>query len=588
MLRRLAAPLRVWRRLAGFVERDRWLLVAIGATSVVRGFGEAALLYLLVQAATAIASGTSASVDVAWIHLDEVGTTAMLQVGFALLVLLAAVAGANAVSVAAITSRTLNRTRRLLVDGFLDAAWAVQSREPEGRLQQVLHDHVLRVGVATLQVCTGLGSALTFLAYMASAVAVDPAVALVVLVGVTAVGGVLVPLNRASRRVAQQNLDLSVRYGTEVAQAVRLARELRVFGVEEQAKHRLAERADAAERAMFTARFLARVGPSVYQYSALALVLVGLALVDGSGAADAGALGAIVLLLVRALTYGQQLSAASQQIAEQGPFIEAVRELQTRYAGEAVARGGEDASPRPELRLDGVGFEYEPGQPVLHDVSFTVAPGEALGIVGPSGSGKSTLLQVLLRLREPSIGRFLVDGEDAVTIGRHTWHSIVSFVPQDNVLLAGTVSENIRFLRAGIDDDAVVDAAKAAQLHDEVLALPDGYDTVIGAGATDLSGGQRQRLGLARALVGRPSVLVLDEPTSALDLRSERLIQRTLEHLHGSLTVIVVAHRISTLSICDRILVLEGGRVAAVGTAEEVLETSAFFRDATRLSQLRS
>jgi len=211
MLRRLAAPLRVWRRLAGFVERDRWLLVAIGATSVVRGFGEAALLYLLVQAATAIASGTSASVDVAWIHLDEVGTTAMLQVGFALLVLLAAVAGANAVSVAAITSRTLNRTRRLLVDGFLDAAWAVQSREPEGRLQQVLHDHVLRVGVATLQVCTGLGSALTFLAYMASAVAVDPAVALgddVVLEGdgvVSAEQAVYDPQDAASPQLFAQN-----------------------------------------------------------------------------------------------------------------------------------------------------------------------------------------------------------------------------------------------------------------------------------------------------------------------------------------------------------------------------------------------
>jgi ABC-type multidrug transport system fused ATPase/permease subunit len=210
-----------------------------------------------------------------------------------------------------------------------------------------------------------------------------------------------------------------------------------------------------------------------------------------------------------------------------------------------------------------------------------------VGIVGPSGGGKSTLVQVLLGLRSPQRGDYLVNGRPAADHDLATWFGQFVLVPQDNRLLRGTIADNIRFHRPHLDDDAVEQAARAAHLHDDVVALPEGYRTPVGAGATDLSGGQRQRLGLARALAGRPSVLVLDEPTSALDMRSEALVQETLEDLRGRLTMFIVAHRVTTLGRCDRIMVLRGGAIEDFDAPDELLRSNDFFREVHRLSALR-
>jgi ABC-type multidrug transport system fused ATPase/permease subunit len=225
---------------------------------------------------------------------------------------------------------------------------------------------------------------------------------------------------------------------------------------------------------------------------------------------------------------------------------------------------------------------------VLRDISFEVKQGESIGIVGPSGAGKSTLVQLLLRLRQPDGGSYLVGGVNAQAIDLASWCRHFVFVPQDNRLLFGTVADNIAFYRRGIGRSDIEEAARRAQLHDDVQQWPDGYDTMIGQGAQDLSGGQTQRLGLARALLGRPSVLVLDEPTSALDLHSERLVQRTLEDLHGEVTMFIVAHRMSTLSICDRVLVLRDGEVEAFGAASELRRTEGFYRETMQLLRASS
>jgi ABC-type multidrug transport system fused ATPase/permease subunit len=208
-----------------------------------------------------------------------------------------------------------------------------------------------------------------------------------------------------------------------------------------------------------------------------------------------------------------------------------------------------------------------------------------IGIVGPSGSGKSTLIQVLLRLRSPDSGRYTVNGLPTSDLDLTSWYHQVALVPQDNFLFQGTVLENIRFYRRDLSEDDVVRAARMAHLHEDVLAFPDGYDTVVGPGMMDLSGGQKQRLGLARALAGRPSVLVLDEPTSALDMRSEALVQQTLHELKGSLTCFIVAHRLTTLSACDVVMVIEDGLISAMGPSGAVELSSEFFSEAVQLSR---
>jgi ATP-binding cassette subfamily B protein len=180
-------------------------------------------------------------------------------------------------------------------------------------------------------------------------------------------------------------------------------------------------------------------------------------------------------------------------------------------------------------------------------------------VVGPSGEGKSTLCAILLGLRQPTRGTITTGGVAIGDIAPATWGHIAAYVPQDCKLLTATVTDNIRFFRDQYGDAEVEEAARAAHIHDEILKLPDGYDTVIGTGVRGLSGGQRQRLVIARALIGKPQLLVLDEPSSALDQRSESLIALTLAELKGSTTMVLVTHRPATLDICDHVWRLESG-----------------------------
>ena len=232
-------------------------------------------------------------------------------------------------------------------------------------------------------------------------------------------------------------------------------------------------------------------------------------------------------------------------------------------------------------------FEYLPGQPALREITFAVKPGEIIGIVGPSGSGKSTLIQLLLRLREPTSGRILVNGRDVREFDLDEWYQHVSFVPQDVHLFADTVAENIRFFREGVEDARIEHAARLANLHDEIAAWPLGYDTPVGERGSSISGGQRQRLCIARALVTEPDILVLDEPTSSLDVKSESLVRATVAGLAPRTTVFVIAHRLSTLSICDRIMVIRDGILQGFDEPAKLEATDSFYREALILSAIR-
>ena len=193
----------------------------------------------------------------------------------------------------------------------------------------------------------------------------------------------------------------------------------------------------------------------------------------------------------------------------------------------------------------------------------------------------------MLRLRQPTSGAVLADGVDARDISLDAWSRQFSFVPQDPALFSGSVAENIRFFRADVDDTAIEQASRLAHLHDDVVSWPNGYETQVGGRGHQLSGGQRQRLCIARALVGRPSIVVLDEPTSALDVKSESLVRETLAALAPECTVIVIAHRLSTLNICDRIMVVLNGALQGFDTSTTLETTNPFYREALELSGMR-
>jgi ATP-binding cassette subfamily C protein len=232
------------------------------------------------------------------------------------------------------------------------------------------------------------------------------------------------------------------------------------------------------------------------------------------------------------------------------------------------------------LALERVSYAYAgESDAVLVDVSLTIARGESIGLVGPSGSGKSTLVDLLLGLLEPTAGRITVDGRDvASTLG--SWQRQIGYVPQEPFILDDTIRRNVAFGIADreIDDRRVTTALKLAQLADFVTTLPRGLDTMLGERGTRLSGGQRQRVAVARALYHEPDVLVFDEATSALDSATERELIDALEALRGVKTLIVVAHRLSTVRRCDRLALLRDGRLAAVGSYDELIERDPAFR----------
>jgi ABC-type multidrug transport system fused ATPase/permease subunit len=226
---------------------------------------------------------------------------------------------------------------------------------------------------------------------------------------------------------------------------------------------------------------------------------------------------------------------------------------------------------RARVRLRGVSFAFVPGVPVLDDVSLDVEPGESIGLVGPSGAGKSTLVDVVLGLLAPDEGDVLVDEWPLASV-RRQWQRMIGYVPQSIVLFDDSVRANIALGSAPdeIDEEHLAHVLTLAQLDQVVRSLPNGLDQVIGEGGVQLSGGQRQRLGVARALYGDPRVLVFDEATSALDQETEFKLTEVLDSLRGRMTTITIAHRLSTVRRCDRLVYLDRGRIVAEGTFEQL------------------
>ena len=222
--------------------------------------------------------------------------------------------------------------------------------------------------------------------------------------------------------------------------------------------------------------------------------------------------------------------------------------------------------------LENVHFGYDAARPILKGVSLKVGAGETVAIVGPSGSGKSTIGRLLFRFYDVSEGRLSIDGQDVRDVTQESLHGVIGVVPQDTVLFNDTIRYNIAYGRDGASEDEIVAAAKAAQIHDFIAALPNGYDTAVGERGLKLSGGEKQRVGIARTLLKDPPVLLLDEATSALDTETEREIQSALRKAAEGRTVITIAHRLSTISDADLIVVLEDGEVAEQGTHDALMK----------------
>ena len=240
-----------------------------------------------------------------------------------------------------------------------------------------------------------------------------------------------------------------------------------------------------------------------------------------------------------------------------------------------------DVTDKPDAKLlaradgritfENVNFSYDERQEVLHDIDLNIAPGEIIALVGPSGAGKSTLFNLIPRFYDPTSGIVKLDGHDLRDLTQASLRAQIGIVPQEILLFSGSIRENIRYGRLDASEDEIIAAAQAANAHDFIMSLPDGYDTIVGERGVRLSGGQRQRVSIARAILKDPRILLLDEATSSLDSESEHLVQEALARLMQSRTTVIIAHRLSTIRIAHRIAVLDEGRIVELDTHDELM-----------------
>jgi len=331
-----------------------------------------------------------------------------------------------------------------------------------------------------------------------------------------------------------------------------------------------------------TRRLSAMLSPIV---SLVIAVCTGLVLWRGAllilaGTMTAGALTVFLAYLARFFQPVRALSQMTNTLAQVSVGFQRVTAVCD--ADVVIPERPAPVEPPPfkgEITFENVSFNYDADVPVLRDVSFTIGPGQMVGIVGPTGSGKSTLVSLIPRFRDLAGGRITIDGVDISDYTLHGLRTQIGFVLQNTVLLRGTIRDNIAFGRPDATDDEIIAAAKLANADEFINRMHDGYASLVGDRGSTLSGGQRQRIGIARALIRDNPILILDEPTAALDAESEHLVIEALERLMAGRTVVTIAHRLSTLRDAHKIIVIKDGMVVEDGTQAELLELDGVYAE---------
>ena len=579
------AQVSLMRRLYTAYRRQLRGVVLLAALSVIAGILEVVGITLLVLLGKLTAEGKQAYVGtLGWFDAPVIvplGTLVLVGIASVVLRVLIQVWGSW------IDARTaadyLAEQRNRLFALFIESSWESKADTRAADLQNMLTRNVEHAVNLLLSLSSGIAALGNVAVLLVSAMLLSPLFALGIFGVAVLLFLVLRPLTKWAKRAARADVNENSSYAREVTQSVTVAREIEVFNVGEQVKRevaRVVEQTRVKSRlALLTQKLL---GP-LYQNFVMLMAFGAMATVAVSGVAHVEVLGIIVLIMLRMASYTQGLQSVYHHVVGKAVFLEELGEAEQKHRRGAYIVGTRTVEQIETVRLDDVHFAYKAEAPVFDGLTLEIRHGESIGVVGPSGAGKSTLIKLLLGLHTPQQGAILINGVPLRELARDNWYRRVAYVPQEPHLLGADARANIRFFRPDLSDAAVEAAARAAHIHDTLAALPQGYATDLGDQGGELSGGQRQRVSIARALGGTPDLLILDEPTSALDALSEEAIQATLKELHGRVTTLIIAHRLSMLEHCDRVLVMKDGRIEAFDTPEKLAATSNFYQQSRAL-----
>ena len=390
-------------------------------------------------------------------------------------------------------------------------------------------------------------------------------------------------VKEATRNVRKRQSDIVA----VVQQGLGSVRVVKAFGRQDLETERMVQASRATVDAALKARRIKSLLSPVV--SVVVALCVGIVLWRGTslivaGSLTAGALTVFLAYLNKFFKPVQDLASMTNTIAQTSVGLERIRKILD--ADDIIHEAPDAVDPgrlRGEITFEHVAFGYGEEPQVLRDVNFTIRQGQVVGIVGPTGGGKSTVVSLIPRFYDATGGRVLIDGRDIRGFGLTSLRREIGFVLQETVLFHGTVRENIAYGRPNATDEEIFEAARLANADEFIARMPHGYDTMVGDRGDTLSGGQRQRIGIARALIRNTPIMILDEPTAALDTESERLVIEGLTRLMKGRTVIMIAHRLSTLRDADKIIVLKDGVVAEEGTNDELLARNGVYAELHRI-----
>jgi len=551
------------------MARPRSSIARLAALAFLSGLADAVLVILVVRMAL-----EAADVNVNPVRIPVLGSTLAegptIALTFALAVGAAVLHFLTTRLAAAVAAEVLAGARRRAYRAHVDARWSGQQGERQGSLQETITlANAVADGAQALSDLVTYSMMVVTILVVAFTISAESVVLIAVLAGALTL--LLRPLGKRVRRQSRGSVESSIGLSETLAEITSVSRELRAFGVFDSVTVRLDELNDHSAETFRRSRFLTRYVWLLHSDIVVALLVVAVSVIYGSRTSQFVGISTVALLVARALTSASQLQQARSRVDQLGPLVDLFEQRVTALEDERIEFGSTELREIATLQLDGVSHEYRPRVTVLDDITLSLGAGETVGLIGPSGAGKTTLIEIIARLRVPTAGSVTVDGQSIDEFTESSWARRVALVPQEPHLIEGSVRDNIRFHRHWIDDDSLHTAAARAHVLDEIERLPDGFDTILGPRGVGVSVGQKQRLAIARALAGGPSLLVLDEPTSALDPRSERMLRLTLAELRGSMAVVMVTHRMSTVDACDRLIVVDAGCIVADGPVDRIM-----------------
>lgn len=478
---------------------------------------------------------------------------------------------------ARIAASFMFREMNSLLTNTLQAKWGFLSTQKAGYLQNTLFWDVRQSTSLLDAVAQFIQSSTGFIIYFFVALSISATITLITL----AIGAVMLfvlrPLVRKTMVLGEEKSGLEKSFANYLIEHISGLKVVKASGIGQKVISTGRAILEPLRMVYIKSAIMHSLGSAVIQPFSIIFVLVLFSFAYKMPSFNLAAFAAVLYLIQKIFVYLQSTQSSLHSIADFVPFASNILKFKSSLQenkDEVVEDKKRSFVYEKSLSFRDVSFSYQSGTPVLSQISFSISKNSFLGIMGPSGGGKTSIVDLILRLFLPDKGTILLDTTPIQEIKMDEWRQRIGYVSQDIFLMNASIRDNIRFYDESMTDEIIYDAARKAHIYDHIMSLEKGFDTIVGEHGLTLSVGQRQRIVIARALARKPEILILDEATSALDAESELAIKETIEEIRKSMTLIVIAHRVSTITSADNILVLKEGSVVEYGKPQEMLDNS--------------